>query len=129
MISILAMPTKIGQQKYLVLAHEDFTSQVEGCARRKKTSVVVCQFLLEYVLYKYGCVGQVIRDRGELDTSKARVFFTKLRVRLTLTMTYNLEPNGKIKWGHSLIIKMLIVAYNTKVKISCKCFHMHYGLI
>ena len=32
--------------------------------------------------------------------------------------TYNLEANGKIKWGHSPILKVLVKASDGKVKIS-----------
>ena len=34
MVDIVAMPTWIGQKKYLVLAQEDLTNQVEGRALR-----------------------------------------------------------------------------------------------
>ena len=57
----------------------------------------ICQFLLEEVFCRYGCVGEVIADRGELDSNKAREFFAKHGVRLTLSMTYNPEANGKIE--------------------------------
>ena len=61
MVDIVAMPTRIGQRKYLVLAQEDLTNQVEDWALRR-----------EEVFCRYGCVGQVIADRGELDSDKAR---------------------------------------------------------
>ena len=31
MVDIVAMPTGVGQRKYLVLAREDLSNQVEGC--------------------------------------------------------------------------------------------------
>ena len=62
MIDIVAMPTGIVQKKYLVLAQEDLTNQVEGRALPRKTCSAVCQFLLEEVFCRYGCVGQVIAD-------------------------------------------------------------------
>ena len=55
----------------------------------------------------YGCVGQVIADRGELDSDKTRKFLAKHGVWLTLTTTYNSEANGKIERGHSPIVKAL----------------------
>ena len=115
MVDIVAMPTRVGQ-KYLVLAREDLTNQVEGRALRRKTCSAVCQFLLEEVFCRYGCVGQVIVDRGELDSDKARGFFAKHGVQLTLTTTYNPEANGKIERGHSLIVKALAKACDGRVK-------------
>ena len=91
-------------------------NQVEGRALRRKTCSVVCQILLEEVFSTYECVGQVIVDRGELYSDKAREFFAKHGVRLTLTTTYNLKANGKIKRGHSPIVKALAKACDGRVK-------------
>ena len=84
-VDIVAMPTGIRQKKYLVLAREDLTNQIEGWALGRKMCSTVCQFLLDEVSCRYGCVGQVIADRGELESDKARGFFAKHRVWLTLT--------------------------------------------
>ena len=97
MVDIVAMPTGIGQKKYLVLAREDLTNQVEGRALRRKTSSIVCQFLVEEVFCRYGCVGQVIADQGKLNYDEAKELFTKHGVRLTLTVAYNPEANGKVE--------------------------------
>jgi hypothetical protein len=53
--------------KYLVLAREDLTNQVEGRALWEKKAASICQFLLEDVICRYGCVGKIIADWGELD--------------------------------------------------------------
>ena len=52
----------------------------------------------------------MIAVRGELDSDKAREFFAKHGVWLTLTTTYNPEANGKIERGHSPIVKALAKA-------------------
>ena len=82
-----------------MLAREDLTNHVEGRVLPRKTCSLVCQFLLEEVFCRYGCVGQVIANRGELDSDKVRGLFAKHGVRLTLTTTYNPEANGKIEEG------------------------------
>ena len=64
MVDIVAMPTGIGQKKYLVLAREDLTNQVEGRALRRKTCSTVCQFLLEEVFCRYGVVKKTVRKRN-----------------------------------------------------------------
>jgi hypothetical protein len=71
---------------------------------------------LEEVFCRYGCVGQVIADHGELDSDNAREFFAKHGVRLTLTTAYNPETNGNIERGHSPIMKALVKACDGKVK-------------
>jgi hypothetical protein len=116
MVDVVAMPIGIEQKKYLVLAREDLTNQVEGRALRRKTCSAICRFLLEEVFCRYGCVGQVIADRVELDSENAREFFAKHGVWLTLTTTYNPEANGKIERGHSPIVKALAKTCDEKVK-------------
>ena len=59
----------------------------------------------------------MIAGRGKLDSDKAREFFAKHGVRLTLTTTNNPEANEKIKRGHSPIIKALAKACDGRVKI------------
>ena len=66
-------------------------------------------------------MGQVIADRGELDSDKAREFFAKHGVRLTLTTTYNPEANGKIERGHSPIVKALAKACDGLVADASVC--------
>ena len=61
------MPLELGQNKYLVLAREDLSNQVEGRALRTKTTEGVCRFLLEDVICRYEWVGKITADRGELD--------------------------------------------------------------
>ena len=76
MADIVVMPFGLWQMKYLVLAREDFTNQVEGRALRNKTTSTVCRFLLEEVICRYGCVGKIIADRGELDANEAKELFS-----------------------------------------------------
>ena len=72
------MPTELGEMKYLALAQEGLTHQVEGqTLRRKATSTVSC-FLYEDVICRYGCIVQIVMDRGDLDSNEAHLFFSKL---------------------------------------------------
>ena len=67
MVDLVTMLMGVGQMRYLVLALEDLTSQVEGRAFLTKMTAVVCQFLIEEVVCRYGCMGKIIANRGELD--------------------------------------------------------------
>jgi hypothetical protein len=71
MVDLISMPLGVGQAKYLVLAREDLTNQVEGRALRDKSTKTVCQFFLEDVLCRYGCIVQMIANGGELNSEEA----------------------------------------------------------
>jgi hypothetical protein len=61
--------------RYLVLAREDLTNQVECRALQNKTTAGVCWFLIDKVVCRYGCVGKIVADRGELDAQEAEELF------------------------------------------------------
>ena len=94
-VDIVMMPVGVWQMRYLVLAREDLTNQVEGRALRQKTTSIVFKFLLEDVICRYGCSTKVVADRGELDSNEAEQFFSRMGIRLSLTTAYNHEANGK----------------------------------
>ena len=71
MVDIVHMPSRRNQMKYLVLAREDLSNQVEGRPLRNKSASAVLKFLLEDVICRYGNVGQIVTDRGELDSDEA----------------------------------------------------------
>ena len=71
---------------------------------QNKTTSAVCKFLLEDVICRYGCVGKITADRGELDTDKARKFFGQIGVKLALPTAYNPEGNKKSERGHPPIV-------------------------
>jgi hypothetical protein len=114
MVDIVTMPMGQSQMKYLVLAREDLTNQVEGRALRSKQTAAVCKFLLEDIICRYGCVGKIIADRGELDANEAKEFFSRMGVKLSLTTAYNPEANGKVERGHGPIVKALVKACQGK---------------
>ena len=61
MVDLVMMLMGEGQKRYLVLAREDLTNQVEGRALTNKTTAAVCKFLIEDVICRYGCIG---KNRG-----------------------------------------------------------------
>ena len=72
-------------------------------------------FLHDNVICRYGCVGKIVADRGELDTEEAEELFDRLGVKLSLTTTYNPEANGKVERGHGPIVKALVRACGGQV--------------
>ena len=114
-VDLVAMPMGVWQKKYLVLAREELSNQVEGRALGTKSTEGVCRFLLEEVICRYGCVGKITADRGELDAKEAREFFDRMGIKLALTMAYNPEGNGKSERGHAPIVKALVKACDGKL--------------
>jgi hypothetical protein len=115
MVDLVTMPLGVGQMRYLVLAREDLTNQVEGRALQNKTTASMCRFLVEEVVCRYGCVGKIVADRGELDAQEAEELFDRLGVKLSLTTAYNLEANWKVERGHGPIVKALVRACEGQV--------------
>jgi hypothetical protein len=114
MIDLVAMPNAMWGMKYLVLAREELSNFVEGRALRTKTTENVCRFILEDIFSRYGSIGRMRADRGELDVTEAKEFFKRYGVQLKLTTAYNPEANGKIERGHPPIIHALVKACKGK---------------
>ena len=62
------------------------------------------------VVWRYGCVGKIVADHGELDAEEAEELFDWLGVKWSLTMAYNPEANGKVEWGHGPIVNAIVRA-------------------
>ena len=54
---------------------------------------------------RYGCVGKIVANRGELDAQEAEELFDRLGVKISLTTAYNPEANGKVERGNGPIVK------------------------
>jgi hypothetical protein len=117
MIDLVAMPLAIWGMKYLVLAREELSNFVEGRALRTKSTENVCRFILEDIFSRYGSIGRMRADRGELDAAEAKEFFKRYGVQLKLTTAYNPEANGKIERGHPPIIHALVKACRGRPKM------------
>ncbi len=117
MIDLVAMPPGLWGMKYLVLAREELSNFVEGRALRTKTTEGICRFILEDIFSRYGSIGRMRADRGELDAIEATEFFNRYGVQLRLPTAYNPEANGKIERGHPPIIQALVKACNGKPNI------------
>ena len=103
--------------KYLVLARKELSNFVEGRALRAKNTEGICRFILEDIFSRYGSIGQMRADRGELDVVKARNFFERYGMQLRLTTAYNPEANGKSERGHPSIIHALVKACKGKANL------------
>ena len=60
------------------------------------------------MIRQYECVGKIVADRGVLDAQEADELLDQLKVKLSLTTTYNQEANEKFKHGHGPIVKAIV---------------------
>ena len=128
-VDLVTMPLGIWQMQYVALAREDLINQVEVCALRTKSTKSICKFLLEDVICRYGCVGKITADRGELDAEEAREFFSRIGIKLALTCAYNPEGNGKSERGHPpQSLKLWLRHAKEKWESGQGYYHMLYGL-
>jgi hypothetical protein len=125
-IDLVAMPLGLWGMKYLVLAREELSNFVEGRALRTKSTEGVCRFILEDIFSRYGTIGRMRADRGELDAVEAKNFFERHGVRLRLTTAYNPKANGKSERGHPPIINTLVKACKRKTKAVAKTSTLYF---
>jgi hypothetical protein len=109
-IDLVAMPSGLWGMRYLVLAREELSNFVEGRALRTKGTEQVCRFILEDIVARYGSIGNMRADRGELNAEEAREFFLRYGIHLRLTTAMNPQANGKSERGHPPIIQALVKA-------------------
>ena len=61
--------------RYLVLAREELSNFVEGRPLRTNNTEGICRFILEDIFSRYGSIGKMRADKGELDVVEAQNFF------------------------------------------------------
>ncbi|KAL3694555.1 hypothetical protein R1sor_008206 [Riccia sorocarpa] len=109
-LDLVMMPPGLWGMRYLVLAREDLSNFVEGRALRTKSTEGICRFVLEDIVCRYGSVGSLRADRGELNAAEARSFFERFGVKLKLTTAMNPEGIGKSERGHPSVVHALVKA-------------------
>jgi hypothetical protein len=70
---------------------------------KSKGADVWVDFLYENVVSRYGCVGQIVTDNGELNSEIGILFERKYRIQLSFTTTYQPQSNGIVERGHKNI--------------------------
>ncbi|KAL3702469.1 hypothetical protein R1sor_020491 [Riccia sorocarpa] len=115
-LDLVMMPPGLWGMRYLVLAREDLSNFVEGRALRTKSVEGICRFVLEDIVCRYGSVGSLRADRGDLNAEEARTFFMRYGVDLKLTTAMNPEGIGKSERGHPPIVHALVKACDGKFR-------------
>ncbi|KAL3686292.1 hypothetical protein R1sor_008866 [Riccia sorocarpa] len=115
-LDLVMMPPGLWGMRYLVLAREDLSNFVEGRALRTKSVEGISRFVLEDIVCRYGSVGSLRAERGDLNAEEARTFFRRYGVNLKLTTAMNPECIGKSERGHPPIVHALVKACDGKYR-------------
>jgi hypothetical protein len=115
-IDLVVMPSRLWDMKYFILVREEHSNFVEGSTLRTKSTKGICKFILEDIFNRYGNIGRMRINRGELDAAEARSFFERHGMTLRLTTVYNPKTNGKSEKMHSPIINVFVKACKGKPK-------------
>ena len=73
-INLVAIPSRMWDMKYLILAKKKLSNFVEGTILGTKSTKGVCRFILEDIFSKYGTIDRMKADQGEVDAAEARSF-------------------------------------------------------
>ena len=68
-------PISSGQHKWIHTTIDLFTKLVEAIPTRQETDVVIIDFLLSHILYRFGCPRKLITDNAHAFSSHRLVKF------------------------------------------------------
>lgn len=96
----------------VVEAREDLSGWVEARPLKDNKSFRFCEFIMEDILSRYGCVGQFTSDNGEMNAAIVREMLNRYRIQIVFTTAYHPEGNALVERGHSQLVKALARACN-----------------
>lgn len=83
----------------------------------KSKSMEVYQFILGDIIYCYQSIRRIKANQNEFDVIKTHDFFTRYRVQLKLTTSYNLKVNDNNERRYPPIIQALMKTYRNQPKL------------
>jgi hypothetical protein len=108
-MDVMHMPTAQGYQ-YIVVARDDLTKYVEGRALRKATAQAIAKFALEDLIYRYGCIRQIVTDNGPEFHGAFAQLLQQHGIPQVYISPYNSQANRVVKQGHFAIREALAKA-------------------
>lgn len=84
-------------------AREGLTGWIEAKMVKKKDEDEWIQFIYQSIICRYGCVGRIISDNGELNSKKGIEFLEKHCIEFVTTTTYHPQGNAPVERGHKPI--------------------------
>jgi hypothetical protein len=81
-------------------ARESLSGWVEAVKVKSKHARVWTDFVFKSIFCRYGCVGKIITDNGELNSEIGELLFKEYGVKLAFTSSYNPQGNSIVERGH-----------------------------
>ena len=108
-INVMYMPIARWYQ-YIVIGQDDLTKYIEGQALKKTTSQAITKFILEDLIYRYGCIGQIVTDNRP-DFQEAFVQTLQYHgIPQISIFPYNSQVNEVVEQGHLAVREALVKA-------------------
>jgi len=99
-VDVQKLPKSEGGYIGIIEAREGLTGWVEASMIKSMKSEVWVKFIYENILCRYGVVGTIISDNGELNSKLGLEFADKYGVQLIFTTTYHPQGNAPVERGH-----------------------------
>jgi hypothetical protein len=106
-VDVQKMPKSEGGYIGIIEAREGLTGWVEAAMIKSMKSEVWVKFIYENILCRYGVVGTIISDNGELNSKLGLEFAEKYGVQLIFTTTYHPQGNAPVERGHQPLRRSL----------------------
>ena len=84
-----------------------FVCRVGLKVHKTKEQKLRVKFLYEQIISRYGCVGQIVTDHGELDSREGRELCANYGIPLTFSTEYHSQSNSIVEVGHKPVGKAL----------------------
>jgi hypothetical protein len=84
----------------IIEAREALPGWVDAKIIKSKDAQVWIDFLLEYVISRYGIVQHIVSDNGELNSQVGLEFMKKYGIEFTTKTTYHPQGNAEVERGH-----------------------------
>ncbi|OMJ20297.1 Transposon Tf2-8 polyprotein [Smittium culicis] len=106
-IDLVLMHAGVGKKKYLIVARDDLSGCVEAKALSNNDADSVWKFIFEDILCRFGVVGKLVADRGELTANMIKNIYEKYGLKIAFTTSYHPQSNGMVERGHGPLVASL----------------------
>jgi hypothetical protein len=106
-IDMMKMP-KAGKIEYLIQAHCALTSYLEWCMLRKENTHMLCTFIFEELLCRWGPITEIVMDNMPMYKVAVDELTHKYGIHPIHISPYNSQANGIVKRQHHNIRKAII---------------------
>jgi len=87
----------------IIEGREGLTGWVEANAIKNTQTETWIDFIYEYIFCRFGLIGQIMTDNGELNSHLGLAFERKYRFQLSFSTTYHPQSNAAVEAGHKPI--------------------------